>query len=85
MEAVDVRTNVHFDNITLVNDTGTRGDAMDYFIVDRNTGTARKSAIAKKRRFCPGFFYRFPNNLIDFTCGDPRPDSTSRSGACPLR
>lgn len=41
MEAIDIGTNVHFDNISLVNDTGTRGDAMDHFIVDRNTGTAR--------------------------------------------
>ena len=55
---------------------------MDDFIVDRNTGASREPPITEERRFCSRLLNGSPYDFIDFTCGDPRPDSTSRSGAC---
>ena len=60
---------VHADDVALVDDTLVTGDTVNDFVVDRNAGTCRKTAVAQKGRNCAAAHDKIVNGLIQLLGG----------------
>ena len=64
-----IGTHINADDVALADHPGT-GDAVDHFVIDRNTGASRESAVAKKGRLCALRENELVDLAVDFRGGD---------------
>lgn len=64
-----IGTYINADDVALADHPGT-GDAVDHFVIDRNTGASRESAVAKKGRLCALRENELVDLAVDFRGGN---------------
>ena len=78
-----IGTYINADDVALADHPGT-GDAVDHFVIDRNTRASRESAVAKKGRLCALRENELVDLAVDFRGGNtgPRRFSADKQSLC---